>query len=265
MPRRGRGSRYSGGRNHAAKGAAALLLPQQANLIHHYDATNISTLWQDTGGTSAVTSNADPVARIDDLGTDPTNLIQATAENQPQWDAAEGCIVWDGNDALSANPTNGISGGAWSWMILGMVQQDGASGTRIAAQWDGFSKMGCWTVEAGGIPTVLRVYASDAIPDTDGSPTLHAHGEKASFVATSHSSTSQECWYSPHAAKQTVAGSHDDITALAVFAFGANTGGGGNGFPGHIREMAVWNIAFTEADKAAVAAYDTAKHGTVWA
>lgn len=48
-----------------------------------YDPSDISTLWKDAAGTSAVTADGDGVARIDDKSGNGLHLVQATAANRP--------------------------------------------------------------------------------------------------------------------------------------------------------------------------------------
>lgn len=69
-----------------------------------YDPSDLSTLWQDTAGTSPVTADGQAVARIDDKSGNGHHLTQATAANRPLYKTAGGIhwLEFDGtNDALS--------------------------------------------------------------------------------------------------------------------------------------------------------------------
>ena len=48
-----------------------------------YDPSDLSTLWQDTAGTSPVTTAGQSVARMDDKSGNGYNLTQATAAARP--------------------------------------------------------------------------------------------------------------------------------------------------------------------------------------
>jgi hypothetical protein len=85
--------------------------PALASLLLWYDLTDTATLWQNTGGTTAVTTDGDPIARIDNKGTDGGNLQQSTGASQPAYDVdgLGGCI-FDGGDFLFGTPSTGIAG-----------------------------------------------------------------------------------------------------------------------------------------------------------
>lgn len=63
------------------------LTPQDlSSLAMWYDPSDVSTLWKDTTGTSAVTAQWDSVARMDDKSGNGNNVTQATANVRPLWD-----------------------------------------------------------------------------------------------------------------------------------------------------------------------------------
>lgn len=60
-----------------------------------------SHLWQDTSGTTAVTSDTDLVGRVDDLSGNGKHLLQATSSNRPAYRTGPARTVYDGaNDYL---------------------------------------------------------------------------------------------------------------------------------------------------------------------
>lgn len=75
----------------------------------HFD--DETTLWQDTAGTTAVTTNNDPVARADDQSGNGHNLTQATTTKRYAWQSA-GHIDGDNvDDQLDITvPTGGWTG-----------------------------------------------------------------------------------------------------------------------------------------------------------
>lgn len=70
-----------------------------------FDPSDLSTLWQDTAGTVAVTGDGDPVGRVDDKSGNGNNWLQATAGLRPLYKTAGG-LHWlerDGvDDALKS-------------------------------------------------------------------------------------------------------------------------------------------------------------------
>lgn len=80
-----------------------------------YDPSDLSTLWQDTAGTSAVTTAGQSVARIDDKSGNGRHLTQATAADRPTYQSSGGLhwLDFDGADflQLSTASTNITEGG----------------------------------------------------------------------------------------------------------------------------------------------------------
>lgn len=69
-----------------------------------YDPSDLSTLWQDTAGTTPVTADGQSVARMDDKSGNGYHLTQATAANRPLYKVSGGVswLEFDGsNDFLS--------------------------------------------------------------------------------------------------------------------------------------------------------------------
>lgn len=67
-----------------------------------YDPSDLSTLYQDSAGTTPVTADGDPVGRIEDLSGNGNHLTQATAAARPQY-KTDGTLHWlafDGVDDL---------------------------------------------------------------------------------------------------------------------------------------------------------------------
>lgn len=93
-----------------------------------FDFTDNTTLWQDTGGSTAVTLNNDPVARADDLSGNGHNLLQATTTKRYIWKSAghiDGDLV---NDALELTvPTGGWAGTLVIHSLGGALAYDFAS------------------------------------------------------------------------------------------------------------------------------------------
>lgn len=65
------------------------------------DFSDTSTMWQDTSATTPVTTNGDPVARIDDKSGNGYNAQQATVSAQPTYDSSLDAASSDGGDFLT--------------------------------------------------------------------------------------------------------------------------------------------------------------------
>jgi hypothetical protein len=74
-----------------------------------YDPSDLSTLWQDSAGTTPVTSDGDPVGRMDDISGNGYHLVQSSASSRPiyrnrlglSWlelDGADDCMLAPGYD-----------------------------------------------------------------------------------------------------------------------------------------------------------------------
>lgn len=71
-----------------------------------YDPSDLSTLWQDTGGTVAVTADGQSVARMDDKSGNGNHLTQATAGMRPVYhtDGTKHWLEYDGVDDILVAP-----------------------------------------------------------------------------------------------------------------------------------------------------------------
>ena len=78
-----------------------------------YDFSDISTMWQDTAGTTAVTAVDQLVARVDDLSGNSNHLIQSTSGSRPvlKQDGKGYYLQFDGtNDFMQTSGTVNLSG-----------------------------------------------------------------------------------------------------------------------------------------------------------
>lgn len=76
-----------------------------ANLTAWYDPSDLTTLFQDTAGTTPVTVDGDPVARVNDKSGNGYNLLQSNASKRPLYKTSGGLkwLLFDGvDDILSA-------------------------------------------------------------------------------------------------------------------------------------------------------------------
>jgi hypothetical protein len=112
--------------------------PSTLTPVSWFDPSDLSTLWQDTAGTSAVTTDGQSVARIDDKSGNGRHMIQSTAGDRPLYKTSGGLhwLLFDGvNDQLThdgsttfdyvLSQTNEMTVAA-SHLSLGSSQQNGA-------------------------------------------------------------------------------------------------------------------------------------------
>ena len=64
-----------------------------------YDPSDLSTLWQDTAGTTPVTADGDPVARMDDKSGNARHLLQSTTSRCPLY-KTDGALHWLASDGV---------------------------------------------------------------------------------------------------------------------------------------------------------------------
>jgi hypothetical protein len=84
----GTGTGYGAGPG-ASGGAAAFSPSDVAGLALWLDASDITTLWQDSGRTTPVTADTDPVGAIDDKSGNARHATQAVAGSRPTYRTAQ--------------------------------------------------------------------------------------------------------------------------------------------------------------------------------
>lgn len=76
-----------------------------------YDLSNLSTLSQDSAGTTAVSSDGDPIGRVEDLSGNAAHLTQSTSAARPIYDSASNTAFFDAvDDKLTATLSQPIVG-----------------------------------------------------------------------------------------------------------------------------------------------------------
>lgn len=90
-----------------------------------FDASDLSTLWQDTAATSAVTADGQSVARADDKSGNGAHSTQTTGSRRPLYKTSGGVhwVLFDGVDDLMEF-TNNITGTADHSVFIGCRSLD---------------------------------------------------------------------------------------------------------------------------------------------
>jgi len=99
-----------------------------SGMLMHFSANDLSTLWQDDGRTTAVTSHNDPVGAWDDKSGNGHHVYQATADKRPlyktDFNTDQKSVWFDGiNDALASTLSNAD---AKDFTIFAVVQTSAA-------------------------------------------------------------------------------------------------------------------------------------------
>jgi hypothetical protein len=236
--------------------------PAQANIIHRWNLTDISTLWQNTGGTTPVVSDSDPVGRVDDLiGT--TNLLQGVAGDRPIWDASQGTVRGVSSDQLVGQyvgtPTN------LTIAVLGMEETAVGNGA--------FSP---FTIHQDSSPFSFdrATFAASWNFGTISAVSVQLQGQSSSFSTTGYAAAQQNSTIYRYTDLDIrrfwvnwVAGSVDNNgpNAGQLIEINAAMSIFDGSWTGWVREVIVWDIPITDLEIADLQAYDTATHGTVWA
>lgn len=81
-------------------GSSRAFTPLSLSPAAWYDPSDLSTMFQDTAGTTPVTTDGDPVGRINDKSGNGRNLLQATAASRPLYKTSGGLhwLLFDGSD-----------------------------------------------------------------------------------------------------------------------------------------------------------------------
>ncbi len=257
-----RGRRGAGGRNHAAKGGGGAGVAVNPITDAHiwYDFTDISTLWQDTGATSSVAADGDPIARVDNKGSLAVNITQATGSKQPAYDTdfvSHGGGLFDGTDVLfaAAVAQTAVQSGDFSALIIGSF--DNTITTDYMMGWDihelSFRKDGsesCFPGCAG-----VSFDTSPTVP-TATLVGIMIHEETGNVQASDYS------WNAANGAGSATSGGPDDASDLVV---GAIVSAPSAPLFGTLHEILIRSPKFTALERTSIQEYATSKYGITWA
>jgi len=95
------------------------------------DPSDLSTLFQDSSGTTPVTADGDPVGLIRDKSGNGNHASQATAASRPVYktDGTKSWLLFDGSDDFLVTPSIDFTGGDEITVIAGLYKlSDGSAG-----------------------------------------------------------------------------------------------------------------------------------------
>jgi hypothetical protein len=140
-----------------------------------YDPSDLSSMFQDTAGTTPVAANNDPVGRINDKSGNGNHLLQATAGKRPLYQTASGLswLLFDGVDDGLATAT-GKTWAATSDYCLAVRSAGDPSvlafdGTNSGTEFLGVLQSASAAANNGGVGTPSNLINGSALsPDTRG-------------------------------------------------------------------------------------------------
>lgn len=232
-------------------------LPQQGNLLHHFDFGDVATLWQNDSQTTPVAANGDPIGSVENKGSNGTDLDQSSAASKPIYDdvahptstarldraltqhvdaiVASGLAAGDHTVGLIFEPHNtSAQGDVFFW---GLIQD---RYTLNATNFFAVTHTSIGILTSSAIPpvsTMVAVWGSD----------------------TGASAEVRLSWEDGTATSGTGAGPADGGT-MSIGTFN----GGGSPFDGRIAEVLVWTPSLTGAERTQFEQYVSGKYGVAW-
>jgi len=213
--------------------------PESANLIGWYDANNIGTLFQDTGGTVPVAANNDPVGDWHDANGGLKEMEQATAGLRPLYKTnilgGKPGIKFDGSDDVLV----------WS-SVLSTANMDQSTVFLVLSGWTTGTYQGILgsTLPAGNDSYYLR------ISDVDKASFVHAgvaeigvstaaYSTAGAVIGLAYSDASSYAFYTGRTANGNGATAASISAASTIV--GAQDGGVVERYTGYIHEILIYD------------------------
>jgi len=222
----------------------------------HYDATDLSTVWQNTAGTTPVTTDGDPLQRVDNKGSIGGFASRATAH--PEWDTGEnasGGILCSGNNRLVQNFALQDFSGGYTAMTAAVPTL--GSLTQNWWAWAGFTfSVGQNVSDA----MAGRIAGNDFTTGPGGSLTI---GLVNGTIQTAPGDTNKFVSYSEtgdftNVAADSFPGAGTDLV------IGANNDANSIPWTGVLMELAIWAPALSVNQRAGLELWMTDEYGIVW-
>ncbi|WP_165856723.1 LamG domain-containing protein [Marinobacter sp. JSM 1782161] len=139
-----------------------------------YDPSDLSTLWQDEAGTLAVSSDGDPVARVDDKSGNGNNLTISESARRPLYktDGTYHWLLFDGSNDRMSFPAGTIqtgNGARSTFMALTPLDAQGSTVYYLAVGDSNISDRQSWRIrhDSGNGAVRLEIQGSAAVGSTD--------------------------------------------------------------------------------------------------
>lgn len=239
--------------------------PEQGNLLHWFDFTDLSTLFQDAAGLIPAVLQSDPVGRVDNKGTDGTPLVQV-ADDDARWilDLAFAPLPSvDGDDPLGTTVVAATiaAGHAGDYTFALVMAPENTGLAEIAFGWPA-----AITTTGMGIRQIpsatWEALASDASVIAANTYSVDVY---IATIGISRVAGSQEIFHSLDAGSVSRAEPHNAIANDSVLSIGASDSIGGFDFQGHVGEVLVYDNDQGGAGVTAIKSYINGKYGVVFA
>ncbi len=238
--------------------------PQLPDVLHWFDFTDVSTLWQDAAGTIPIAAGTD-VIRVDNKGSDPTPVIDAFPPG-PIWNPGIINGLGAANNTAAGFPASlqetlwGGGSGVAGIEVFAVARQR-ALGTTFPGNLVHLSGGGgVFGVESDEISLPMDQWAGNLT----GSPQPTGTGRPLNLGE----------WVWVNAGNTTGAGPNHFqasgsslVTSAGIFTWpvpGSGTMTLAQLFMGDIAEVLVYDVGMSVAQRAAVAAYFAAKYGATF-
>ncbi len=238
-----------------------ILPPAQGDLLHWWDFSDLSTLFQDTGGSTPVTISGQSIARIDDKGTAGDNLTQDTAGTRPTYNDvihSIGVGDFDGGDAIGIPSLSGSQGPGAATYSMAIIYAHDDIAFDFYAVANGSNE---WA-PGGDADSSMSMAGSGGA----GSVNPSGVGTVRAALKTIRAANTQETWFSQDVATVTSSNTSNPMNDEIGYTIGSNTiTGGGLAILGQILEIMIWDSSDGTDIIAAYKTYTAAKYGIVWA
>lgn len=208
--------------------------PNQADLQHHYDYTDINTLWQDSGLSVPITANGQTIIGVTDKGAGAVNLNKGLTNRV--FDNVSFPFSVAGGDGNGAGVNSGFVSGAFpppqTFFVVYQVNVDSVGDVISLEGTSGFK------ISTKGDIAFNSWYNSLQL--TSGAP--DEHDKWLAAVVMHRANSTQSLWHSQDAIVRT--GTVAAITLelagdIDVCAFNTN---GSNPNRGPVAEVGAWNV-----------------------
>ena len=234
-------------------------IPQEGDMAHWWDFTDIDTLFQNTGGSTPVTADADPIHRINDKGSATKELTQPGADSlAPIYDTdifGDGAGLGDGSGRALTSPTNGAEIAVpWSCAVV-FRTADITSTQQVLGQLSNNNLQ------------VLIISSKYTFTNVNGAPleplTNMPEDTIVSGICTIRSDNTQEAWFNHESGSRTLTEISSSIGSGGIQLMALNVSGGLD-LDGICLEAIVWDVDDTGTLVDDWKAYTAAKYGITW-
>jgi hypothetical protein len=229
------------------------------------DASDLSTLWQDTGGTSAVTTDGQTVKRWVDKSGNSHALTEATNGPTYRTDGSKHWLAYDGTNDTLRKSAAGITNNISALTVMAAVQCDANTGTKGLAQFmDGsfqsraalqFNSAEVLNIGGQRVDGAVATFANGSV-DRSGSPLIVvAEWDWVNTTIRVYAGQTQDATNTSFCTTGNTPATNENIRIGDV---------GGSFFLGKVYQVLAINRALTAPEKENLAGYMATKSGATY-